>query len=152
MNVLEFDFLCLVSYDSLELCFHVSPLTLIPLMGIQCLHLSLLFIATALMVCVISFCLAIPAMFSFVFAKKLTPFHKKNKPRIKHGGCSVMVWGPFAPSGPRWLDWNDGTMNSALYQKSTRRMSSQQFLPWSSSTLELCSKKMSKNMQASLPL
>lgn len=65
-----------------RLClFHVSPLTLIPLMGIQCLRLSLLFVATALMVCVIAFCLALPAMFSFAFAKlqKLTPFHKKNK-------------------------------------------------------------------------
>ncbi len=42
------------------------------------------------------------------------------KGTVKHGGGSVMVWGCFAASGPGWLAIIDGTMNSALYQKTLK--------------------------------
>ena len=40
-----------------------------------------------------------------------------EKPTVKHGGGSVMVWGCFPASGPGQLVVIDGTMNSDIYQK-----------------------------------
>ncbi len=54
----------------------------------------------------------------YIWRKTNTAFHKKNiVPSVKHGGCSVMVWGCFAASGPGSLAIIHVTMNSALYQK-----------------------------------
>ncbi len=54
----------------------------------------------------------------YIWRKTNTAFHKKNiVPSVKHGGCSVMVWGCFTASGPGSLAIIHVTMNSALYQK-----------------------------------
>ncbi len=60
-------------------------------------------------------------MSRYIWHKTNTAFHKKNIiPTVKHGGGSVMVWGCFAASGPGRLAIIDGTMNSALYQKTLK--------------------------------
>ena len=89
----------------------------------------------------------------YVLHKSYTAFQKKNIiPTVKYGGDSVMVWGCFAASGPGRLAVMNGTMNSAVYQKTWRWISGHLFVTTSWSELGFCSKTMIQNTPASPPL
>ncbi|KAF7646269.1 hypothetical protein LDENG_00190640 [Lucifuga dentata] len=54
----------------------------------------------------------------YIWCKANAAFHNKIViTTVRHGGGSVMVGGCVAASGPAGLAINNGTMNSALYQK-----------------------------------